>query len=58
MYFFILKTMVKKKYAWFPIVVTTWRSSTTKAIIWLQEYYVQYSIPYCLRLGTFSHEFY
>jgi len=49
--------MVTKKYAWFPIVVTTWRPSTSKAIIWLQEYYIQNSDAYCLRLGTFSHEF-
>lgn len=50
--------MVQKKYAWFPIVVDTWRPRGSRAIIWLQEYYVQYYRPYCLRLGTFSHEFY
>jgi hypothetical protein len=55
--------MIQKRYAWLPTIVDTWRSSPTKAIIWLQEYYVQKyyvqdSKPYCLRLGTFSHEFY
>ena len=49
--------MIKKKYAWFPVYVNTWRPKKTKAIIWLQQYYERNNKTYCLKLGFFSYEF-
>lgn len=49
----------KRKYAWFPKLVNTWRPRGTKALIWFQNYYVKPSgEAYCLRLGFFSYEFF
>lgn len=51
--------MIKRKYAWIPKHVYTWRLKGTTAIIWLQTYY-QYDNgkKYCNHLGFFSYEFY
>ena len=59
-----------KKFAWRPVVVWTWRSAPTKAIIWMQGYYRQgddiysslsttrrcFGEKYCTKLGIFSYE--
>ena len=46
-----------KKFAYLPIIVPTWRRIPTKALIWMQTYYVKNNKKYCLHLGMFSYEF-
>lgn len=60
---------IKKKFAWLPRVVWTWRPSPSKALIWMQVYYhkigKEYIHPfgvvcvnekYCLKIGPLSRE--
>lgn len=51
--------MRKKKYAWLPKIVFTWRPSTTRAVIWLQSYIIDYETgqKHVGHLGLFSYEF-
>lgn len=49
--------MIIVKYALFPKIVKTWRPKGTKAIVWLQKYYINEDGPYCLKLGRMSYEF-
>jgi hypothetical protein len=49
--------MIKIKYAIFPIILDTWRPRKSKAIIWLQKYYLNGENKYCKNLGFFSYEF-
>jgi len=51
------ETSNKKFFAWFPIVVNT-QKLPGRAIIWLQEYYVQFSKPQIFKTGFFTYEFY
>ena len=48
-----------QKYAYIPTMVNTWRN--TKAIVWLQPYYIKINYEqeckYCLSLRLFSIEF-
>ena len=58
---------IETKFALLPRLVDTWRPQGTKAIIWLQTYYIktekipfknEYSVDkYVLHLGLFSYEF-
>ena len=50
--------MKNTKYAWLPKYIKTWRPKGTKAIIWMQKYYVNGNSEYCKHLGFFSYEFY
>jgi len=52
-----MQNIVRRKFAWFPRIVDTWRSSPSKALIWLQSYYERGDEKYCLYLGFFSYEF-
>lgn len=47
---------VNFKFAWFPIIVKTWRPRGTKALIWLQKYSIQNGEKSCNYLGLFSKE--
>lgn len=49
--------IVKFHYAWFPIIVKTWRPRGTKALIWLQKYQTQDGEKSITSLGFFSYEF-
>ena len=48
---------IEKKFAFIPRIVYTWRRSNSRAIIWMQHYYIKPNKIYCLKLGTFSYEF-
>lgn len=52
-----MESQIKEKFAYLPKVVSTWRRTPTKALIWLQKYYIKGNEIYCLKIGTFSHEF-
>lgn len=41
-------------FAWLPIRVQTWRG--TYASIWLQEYYEQHGVKYCLYINWLGVE--
>lgn len=60
----------KRKFAWLPTIVWTWRPTPSEAVIWLQEYFIEgvdqfaplngkpsLGEKYCNRLGLFSIEF-
>lgn len=47
-----------KKFAWLPRIVRTWRPKGTKALIWLQTYFVNSDGAYCNHLGLLAKEFY
>ena len=60
-----------RKFAWLPVIVWTWRPTPSRAIVWLQGYFVlgeadkfsrlngnpEPGGKYCTRLGVFSIEF-
>lgn len=62
---------VMSKFAWLPTKVETWRDPSTKAIVWLQVYFIKIDkgiytpldgdtpigTKYVDRLGCFSYEF-
>ena len=47
---------IKWKYAWFPMIVKTWRPRGSKALIWMQKYRIQNGERSCNYLGFFSKE--
>jgi hypothetical protein len=51
------ETSNKKFFAWFPTVVYT-QKFPGRAIIWLQEYYIQFSQAQIFKTGFFTYEFY
>ena len=55
---------IKRKFAWLPKYVNTWRPKRTKAIIWLQDYWEVYNREgttilerYVNHLGFWSYEY-
>lgn len=49
--------MIQKKFAWIPTIVRTWRPRGTKALVWMQSYYVNKQGKYINHLGFLSFEF-